>query len=397
MLNSIRGITALILFFIPAILFGSEPHYAIVIDAGSTGSRLHLFQYDEVKKIPAITELFSEKITPGLASFASTPEKAGPALAVLLNKANATLATKQINPQDVSLYLFGTAGMRLLAKDSPEKAQTIYAAVSEYISKNYTFHVADINTVPEKMEGVYDWLAVNYLMHHFDANSDETVGIIDMGGASMEIAYSTLDKNRLADEVPIKIGGHVYTVFSQNFLNLGQDQALKAINRRPETADTCYPTNYKREYDRIGNYNFNVCSSLYRDLLAEQHVAEKILPFAKQKFIAFSGIYYTEHFFLETESAPNYQMFSERVRSICQMSWEQLKTSYPQSSENYLAAYCAHGAYVTELLYKTYGLNPTQFNIQNKIEQKDIDWALGALLYQLANVDASFSSSFSRH
>ena len=45
-----------------------------------------------------------------------------------------------------------------------------------------------------RMEGVYGWIAVNYMLGRFDHNFVEpnrqpTVGALDMGGASTQITY----------------------------------------------------------------------------------------------------------------------------------------------------------------------------------------------------------------
>ena len=384
MLKIISAIIAAILLFANTVVYASNPHYAIVIDAGSSGSRLHLFQYEEGKQLPIITELLSEKTAPGLSSHEDHPEQAGITLAKSLEKAKAELLSKQIDPQTVPLYLYGTAGMRILAENSPEKAAAVYSQTAAYITKNFPFKVEEIGTLPEKLEGIYGWLDVNYLAHHFDGNHDETVGTLDMGGASTEITYATQDKSRPDDEVTIKIGGNEYTVFSKSFLHLGQDQALKEINKQSQASDICYPINFSRENNHFGNYNFDLCSSLFSDLIVKaQHVSQQILPFTNQKFIAYSGFYYTEHFFFDTESAPSRERFETQVRSMCRMPWEQLKNAYPKIDINYLSIYCANASYFMELLYVGYGFGDGQLSFQNKIEQKDIDWTLGALLYRM--------------
>lgn len=62
-----------------------------------------------------------------------------------------------------------------------------------------------------------------------------------------------------------------------------------------------------------------------------------------------------------------------------------LKATYP--TNNYLANECANGAYIDELLFGKSGfdLNDLQLQITNTINQHPIDWALGALLYQIIN------------
>ena len=48
-----------------------------------------------------------------------------------------------------------------------------------------------------RMEGVYGWIAVNYMLGRFDhafvePNRQTTVGALDMGGASTQITYEVL-------------------------------------------------------------------------------------------------------------------------------------------------------------------------------------------------------------
>lgn len=64
-----------------------EPHYAVYIDAGSSGTRVHVFQYQHAPW-PAYLQLQLPEPTlavePGLSSYASFPTQAGSSLAPLL-------------------------------------------------------------------------------------------------------------------------------------------------------------------------------------------------------------------------------------------------------------------------------------------------------------------------
>ncbi|MEW5317300.1 MAG: hypothetical protein WDW38_008611 [Sanguina aurantia] len=61
-----------------------DPRYAIYIDAGSSGTRLHVFQYQHAAW-PAYIQLQLPEPTlavePGLSSYASNPTEAGNSLA----------------------------------------------------------------------------------------------------------------------------------------------------------------------------------------------------------------------------------------------------------------------------------------------------------------------------
>src|SRR5690349_10800731 len=90
------------IFFVHS-LYASPPSpasYAMIIDAGSTGSRLHLFEYYKVSdhvSAPLIRDLFSQSIKPGLSTYENNPQAAGASLKKILD---AGLAEAQKNHID---------------------------------------------------------------------------------------------------------------------------------------------------------------------------------------------------------------------------------------------------------------------------------------------------------
>ena len=375
MLFVFRVIIAVITLFANTAIYASTPQYAIIVDAGSSGSRLHLFQYETTDKLPIIEDLFSEEVKPGLSSFAN-PADAAASLNKLFDDAQVQLNAKHIDPNMVFIHVLATAGMRLLSAD---KANDIYQAIRVSLQAHYTFTIGDIATVSEKMEGVYGWLDVNYLANNFNNDTDTSVGIIDMGGASTEIAFST-HADPSNEVVIITINGVSYNVFSGNFLGLGQDQARAAMNTNTQAA-ACYPVNYAFSVNAIGSFNIATCSSLYADII-KQNMAERILPITNQHFVAYSGTYFDCHF-LDADNNPTQKYIEQRIQTVCTQSWEQLKTNYSTTPEKYLANYCANSVHVTNLLFGTYQLQDGQLEVKNNINGKSIDWALGALLWKL--------------
>lgn len=365
----------LVLSSIP--VFASSPQYALIIDAGSTGSRIHLFQYETESSLPVIHELFSENVKPGLSSFAEHPEQAGPSLKALLDDASQELKKHQASPEKVSLSILATAGMRLL----PENTQDlIYKELSVYLVNHYKFPIAEIRTLPGQLEGIYGWLDVNYLGHHFDNKNDNTVGSIDMGGASTQIVFSTEDESKADESTALTIGQKTYTVYSKSFLSLGLSKARSDMNNYL-LANTCYPANYPLSESSSGHFNFANCSTIYQELIDKQQVRQ-VLPLPDKDFIAYAGAYYTFQFFDLLKNPEQHQVKS-RVNSVCMRSWDELKKVYPGEDEKILSTYCANGVYLTNLLFSTYQLDGSRLTVTKKINQQDIDWTLGALLYQL--------------
>ncbi len=382
MKSLIRYTTLLFGVFLSNLTFAQNSNYSIYIDAGSSGSRLHIFHQTKTNtSMPVIEEVFSESTKPGLSSYADHPEQAGASLTKLLSDAEVFLNSQnELNKNTTTVNVLATAGMRLLPA---EKQAAIYANVAQAIQKYASFSAGAIETIPGKMEGVYGWLDVNYLLGNFQS-SQPTVGSLDMGGASTQITYAvdtTTHKNTPSDDTTdIFINNKHYTVFSKSFLGLGEDQARNTMNQ-DATAANCYPAGYHYTTDKIGQFNLSTCEKLYADVISAKHVSQQIKPIANTKhFVAYSGFYYTFHF-LNTDLTPNKNALEMHIQSTCNQTWEQLKQANPNVPEKYLATYCADAVFQDHLLNDTYKINDANLAVLNKINHQPIDWTLGAALY----------------
>jgi len=59
---------------------------------------------------------------------------------------------------------------------------------------------------------------------------DELVGVLEMGGASTQIAFAP-DGNILAAKFPVLIGGHRYPLYVHSYLFYGQNEVDKRIKK----------------------------------------------------------------------------------------------------------------------------------------------------------------------
>ena len=182
----------------------------VVVDAGSTGCRAHVFRVVPDASAPGASALFpaGEKITLDvpLASFAGAPDAAlADALLPMLDA-----AAERVPAGDrarVPLYVWATAGLRAIDED----AQTnLWNAVARVARDRTPFFVADkhpdphrahFRTIEGEEEGFFAWLAVNRLsgVNLRDVAAGEpaavaaALGALDVGGGSAQIVAPRRD------------------------------------------------------------------------------------------------------------------------------------------------------------------------------------------------------------
>lgn len=176
----------------------------------------------------------------GISSLGPTPEGVAEYLRPLIEHAASIIPRDQLS--STPIYLLATAGMRLLPEDQRE---AVLAATCSYL-RTFPFHLPDcadqVRVITGEEEGLYGWIAVNYLMDGFDKHEhasagdrkpSSTYGFLDMGGASTQIAFepSAAEQVKHADNlVDIKLrllsGKDVrHPVFVTTWLGFGTNQA----------------------------------------------------------------------------------------------------------------------------------------------------------------------------
>lgn len=207
-----------------------KPVHAVVIDAGSTGSRVLAYTFHESyfgNYLILDKELF-EYNKPGLSSFAKEPEKGAQKIEVLLEKAKEEIPEEYWSK--TPLILKATAGLRLLPQ---EQAENLLNAVKDLFKK--TPFLTDDNSV-EIMdgtdEGIFSWFTVNFLLNRINSNPAKTVAALDLGGGSTQVTFSAMTPASLKEKENIHEAvspqGSI-PVFTHSYLGLGLMAARKAV------------------------------------------------------------------------------------------------------------------------------------------------------------------------
>ena len=220
-----------------------ESKYVIILDAGSIGSRIHVYEFksgqaESADEVPILLSETFEMTRPGLSHYADDPVKAAasidPLLQIALEKVPKHLHTQ------TPVSLKATAGLRLLGKD---KAQLILDQVQTHIAENFPFRLPNANAVSildGKDEAIYAWVTANYLLGNLNAQdpSRSTAAIFDLGGASTQIVFQPTNANRL-EGIEWEHGDHrydlsfanlSYTLYQHSHLGYGLMEARKKVH-----------------------------------------------------------------------------------------------------------------------------------------------------------------------
>eukprot|EP00899_Mesostigma_viride_P017052 jgi/Mesvir1/25348/Mv18525-RA.2 len=205
--------------------------FFLIIDAGSTGSRLHVFRFLPAYPMPRMQGPSDAlKVNPGLSSYAGRPEAAGDSLMQLLRFAQEKVPTSAW--ATTPIFLMATAGLRLL--DPIAQAGILESCRDLLESSPFRFEAEWAQVIGGAQEGMYGWLATNYAygtLAHRDPR--RTVGVFELGGASAQVTFASAPGD--PDPPPswraeVDMGGGTHFVlYAHSFLNWGQEEAQAAL------------------------------------------------------------------------------------------------------------------------------------------------------------------------
>merc|ERR1711892_738909 len=208
---------------------GCQAVYAVVLDAGSTGSRVMTFSFHKnplTGQLVLEDELFHE-VKPGLSSFASNPTAGADTISSLLSLAQEKIPEEEWSSVPVTLQ--ATAGLRLLPA---EQAETLISTVKQRMDLS-GFDNRGVEIMTELDEGVFGWMTVNYLLGQLNHPKKSYVAL-DLGGGSTQITFlpkyeKTFSSSPSSFLHPVKVFTEPHTIYSHSYLGLGLMAAREAI------------------------------------------------------------------------------------------------------------------------------------------------------------------------
>lgn len=223
--------------------------YGLVIDAGSQGSRIHVYKFNtcaqragQLGALPELEdELFKAK-QGGLSKYAGRPQEAAASLKELLDAALERVP-KELH-KCTPIAVKATAGLRLTGE---QEARDILDAVRTMLTEQYPFNLADapghnaVEIMSGSEEAVYAWITVNYLLGRIGGKQAvaPTAAVLDLGGASTQIVFEPVTSSAEGHET-MRPGAHVYelpnlagqphVLYQNSYLGYGLMQVREAVH-----------------------------------------------------------------------------------------------------------------------------------------------------------------------
>ena len=281
--------------------------------------------------------------------------------------------------KDTPIFLLATAGVRLLPelqrKALLDQICTFARSSTNFLLPECQLH---IQVIPGETEGLYGWIAANYLLGGFDAPEEHahgkghhTYGFLDMGGASAQIAFApnATEADRHAEDLKLlrmrTINGAAaeYRVFVTTWLGFGVHEARRryvdalmdshANYNGDELPDPCLPeglnisikgdvlfpgskTAEGKEPHLVGTGRFDECLRQTYPLLDKtapcldppcllHGVHVPAIDFDINHFVGVSEYWHTTHEVFEMahkDKAYDFNTYQKRVKEFCSQNWK---------------------------------------------------------------------------
>ncbi|XP_039176807.1 ectonucleoside triphosphate diphosphohydrolase 6 isoform X3 [Crotalus tigris] len=325
--------------------------YGIMFDAGSTGTRIHVFQFAQKPKaeLPRLIDTTFKALKPGLSAYA----------------------------------------------DNVDKVKDIFQESPFFIGNNC------VSIMDGSDEGISAWITVNFLTDSLNNPTKKCVGMLDLGGGSTQITFrpstETSIENSTAEHIiSFNLFNTTYKLNSHSYLGFGLMSARlailggvegQALKEGEELTSPCLSLNYQGEWEhakimykikgqKTGRPLFESCHNEISKVLNKK--IHEIVRIKDLDFYAFSYYY---------ELAVDAGLIDKKkggilpVRKFESAAKKVCKTMEIQQEKHPFL--CMDLTYIS-LLLKELGFPKNRIlKLAQKINNIETSWALGAILHYM--------------
>ncbi|KAJ8390822.1 hypothetical protein AAFF_G00099540 [Aldrovandia affinis] len=382
----------------------SRTFYGIMFDAGSTGTRIHVYTFiqKDPAELPVLDNEMYHAVKPGLSAYADKPEVGGDTVRQLLRLAKKTIP--RFNWKRTPVVLRATAGLRLLpqakAKALLEEVQEVFDESPFFVPNN------SVSIMNGTNEGVLAWVTVNFLTGHLYAHTRRTVGILDLGGGSTQITFLPKSKKTVVSAPPSYIArfdmfNNTYELYTHSYLGNGLIAARLAtlgalgadgLEWKIFTS-SCLPKKFREDWTFGGlTYKVSGVPDGYAGYkLCYYEVMRVVKGIVHQPYeVKGSSIFYAFSYYFDraVESGlidpsrggiVEVRDFKKRAKEVCNKM-----TKYRPISP----FLCMDMTYITCLLKEGFGFkDSTMLQLAKKVNNVETSWALGATFDHFRNLN----------
>ncbi|CAF0888067.1 unnamed protein product [Adineta steineri] len=448
-LLSIAGITVLVVLWQTKLTPFQD--YAVVVDAGSTHSKIFIYTWpadksDGLGLTSRVTQVKS--CTPAGGAITTIKDPTETNVEKYFNSSmHSCIDDIPANRKDRALiFLGGTAGLRLFEMKNLSYTNALLNGTRAYFSTlGLLFRAPEsqVRIISGSEEGLSGWISANMLMGELFKNNKplETYGVSDMGGASTQLSFISPDA--LYHRFNMSLFNTDYETYSHSYLCYGAEQfryvylgqMINAMNGSQLINDPCLQNGYTQNFTYntifslpcvqnrsaplpyintsstftfIGTGNYSTCSSFVQERYNTSVCTTPNCSFdnvyqpkpiaSTLKFIAISAWYSTfrtlaPNVTLSPDGNGNYNLSSTnftQIRAAIKAICEQSWSDVPQP-DPYRPLLCFNSMHHWTLLEYGYGMtndNLKNFQIIRTVNSNEIGWTLGYMINQTNYLDA---------
>ena len=383
-----------------SLIFFLSIRYSLVVDAGSTATRINAYYWDEtissadVRLYQNPSNNLPNSVNIPLSNAVHDSTAIDRIINPLLNWAKQQIPSDAQSQTAIGVY--GTSSMRQLPRD---ERLTIMSTVEDMLKQDGTFVVEDYacRVLSSEEEASFLWVALSTQLGYIDSN-DVKVSAIEI--ASQNAAYSVnVDSTSGIREWSNSITFPTisYTLFVPVFEGAGIDEvilnhtvSLAIQNQRSEISSPCFLKGYTGNIQNFvvtGDGDFDRC---YEDIskytLIKQDCGSSNCMFngvprvSFDMLYGFSTIFYTRDFFNLSETAKISEYVS-KGREYCASEFSEVQSENPDNE--FVDRYCIYVSFITNFLQRGLGVDDnTNFHATDSINGEPVTYSLGIVLGQ---------------
>uniref|UniRef100_A0A0B7BG01 Uncharacterized protein n=1 Tax=Arion vulgaris TaxID=1028688 RepID=A0A0B7BG01_9EUPU len=398
-------------------------NYGVLLDAGSTSTKLKIYRWNPSASnslVPKIDLISNVRFQTGLNNYENDQEGLSMYLTSIVSRAKDEVPSDK--QAETPIFLMATAGLRFLtAAEARTFLADIRSVMADKTINPFLYNPSSVTILSGEKEGVYSWIAANYLLGFFDTYrpENESIGVLEMGGGSTQITFIP-NGPLFSEEYQVIMAGRPYHLYVQSYLHYGSNAiklkvAHELTQRYPGqdvVANPCMligdtrtaTLDDGRVLQESGTGSPALCLQLLREIL-KPYTGIRCQPkpcaigsvhqpsVGNTKFLATQGFTYTPETLkaVGTDKILLIDRLEEAAIRHCNRSLYEA-VSESGASAPFASDDCLMGLYIPTLLTTSYKFsrNTTNIKVTSNIGTGAIDWALGAMLVELSN---SFSSS----